>query len=252
MSTIDVGDITRLGITFTDLDDTPVDPDSVRLKVREPGATTTTTYTYGSSAELQKDSVGVYYADLEVTKAGRWIYRWEAIGGHDASETGEFVAQPDPFDDPAEAPGRFATVEDVRRRLGLASLTDDQTATVELLLDQATGLITDAVGQTDSWAAELTPVPTVVRGIAIEVARRGYLNPGGVTSRSEQLGQHQYSETYARPAAGAGGQLELTPTETLSVRRAIHGRITGGARGESLADMIADEFYDLVDEDTTT
>lgn len=56
-----------------------LDPDVVKLSVKTP-AGVVTTYTYGTDAEVVRDSVGNYHADLEATESGTWYYRWFATG----------------------------------------------------------------------------------------------------------------------------------------------------------------------------
>lgn len=72
------GSTVRITGTFLDQDDTDTDPTvSVVFKIRSPSGTETT-YTYGTDAELQRESTGDYTCDVRVTEGGRWLYRWEA------------------------------------------------------------------------------------------------------------------------------------------------------------------------------
>ena len=70
------GEVARLSLTVTDLDGLVADPGAVVLKVKQP-AGVVATYAYGSSAEVIKDAVGAYHADLVLSAAGMWAYRWE-------------------------------------------------------------------------------------------------------------------------------------------------------------------------------
>lgn len=91
-SKIHVGDLVKLTGTFTDPDnaDAPIDPTAVFLAFTSPSGTTTT-YTYGTDAELVKASTGVYTANVDGTEAGKWRYRWYSTGTAQASEPGSFI-----------------------------------------------------------------------------------------------------------------------------------------------------------------
>ena len=71
-----VGEVARLPLRVTDANGLPTDPASLRLKVKAPDGTVTTT-AYGAGPDLVKDAVGVYRLDLVLTQAGTWHYRWE-------------------------------------------------------------------------------------------------------------------------------------------------------------------------------
>lgn len=70
------GEVTRISVTVMDSAGAAADPGALRLKVKPP-AGAVTTYTFGSSAEIIKDAVGRYHADIQLTAAGVWAYRWE-------------------------------------------------------------------------------------------------------------------------------------------------------------------------------
>lgn len=78
-NTYDVGDLIRCSGAFTDADSAVLDPTAVLFKFKNP-AETTTTYTYGTDAELVKDSVGNYHVDIDTNAAGIWHYRFESTG----------------------------------------------------------------------------------------------------------------------------------------------------------------------------
>lgn len=111
----------------------------------------------------------------------------------------------------------FASRSDVQTRLG-RDLTDAEADQTDLLLELATGAIAEACNTTSA----LSPVPTMVRVLCIEVVTRVLLNPDGVKSGSESLGAYSHSATYAN-----GGGIELTDREERLARRAVHGRTTG-------------------------
>jgi hypothetical protein len=128
----------------------------------------------------------------------------------------------------------FATEADVVARRGTGALTDNEEAQVAVLLELATGAIAAAVDKTDDWAADLDPVPTMVRLMTVELVVRAMTNPQGLESVSEALGQYSNTQRF-RDAAGGGG-LELSTTEVLLLRRVVHGRNSGSARAESIVD----------------
>ena len=91
MLTCDVGDLVRLGVTFTDATGTAGDPTVVKLAYK-PVRGTVVTLTYGTDAALIKSATGVYYADVSVTAGGDWVYRWTGTGALQAATEGQFVA----------------------------------------------------------------------------------------------------------------------------------------------------------------
>lgn len=84
----DVGDLIECSGAFTDADGLPLDPDVVLFKVRTP-AGVSTTYTYGApDGVVVRDGPGLYHAEVSITAAGRWYYRWQGTGtGQSAGET---------------------------------------------------------------------------------------------------------------------------------------------------------------------
>jgi hypothetical protein len=70
------GEVARLSLAVTNIAGAAADPGALRLKVKSP-AGAVSTYTYGGGAEIVKDSVGNYHADIQLTTAGLWAWRWE-------------------------------------------------------------------------------------------------------------------------------------------------------------------------------
>lgn len=70
------GEVATLAISVTTLAGLAADPGALTLKI-EPPAASVTTYTYGTAAEIVRDGVGLYHADIPLTTPGRWYYRWE-------------------------------------------------------------------------------------------------------------------------------------------------------------------------------
>lgn len=88
-----VGDKVRVSAAFTDASETAADPGGVLCKVREPDGTITT-YTYGSDADLVKDSTGNYHVDFLTAQSGRHRYGFYGITSGQAVAESEFRVQP--------------------------------------------------------------------------------------------------------------------------------------------------------------
>lgn len=71
------GEVARLTLALTDIAGAAADPGALRLKVKPPSGVVAT-YTYGIAAEVVKDSQGNYHADIPLTTAGEWRWRWES------------------------------------------------------------------------------------------------------------------------------------------------------------------------------
>lgn len=132
----------------------------------------------------------------------------------------------------------WPTKTDIASRIGraLTSAEDDQ---AELLLDQAVSLVAGACDKDDDWADALDPIPTGLASIVIEATARAMAAPIGLRSRQETLGQHSYSESF--PDQLAQG-LQLTEAEELRARRIVFGSNSGGARAESIADDLSENY----------
>ena len=129
----------------------------------------------------------------------------------------------------------FATAEDVGIRLG-RDLDAAEQAMVEMVIEQVTGLIIEAVCRDDDWAADLAPVPSTLKLLCIEKALAVGSNPNGVASESEQLGAYQSSRTFRRSNGSA--DVFLTDAEERRVRRAVYGTNADSPRMGSIIDDI--------------
>lgn len=70
-----------------------IDPTTVKFDVKKPDGVTTA-YVYGTDAELVKDAVGQYHAELDLDQSGNWHYRMYSEGtGQTAAEDDLFVRQ---------------------------------------------------------------------------------------------------------------------------------------------------------------
>lgn len=73
------GDVVRLQATFTDINDTLIDPTMVHVRYQPPGGTTVEKM-YNTDEEVKRASLGVYYIDVPADEGGTWVYRWIATG----------------------------------------------------------------------------------------------------------------------------------------------------------------------------
>ena len=97
-------------------------------------------------------------------------------------------------------------------------LTTAEENQVTLLIELATAAIADAALKDDAWAAALTPVPDIIKGLTIELVGRALANSEGLTSQSEQIGSYQYMKSFNKEATTA---FALTGMERRIVRRTV-------------------------------
>ena len=90
---ITVGDVEQISVRFYDSDGQLADPGSVTLDVVTPLGTTTS-YTYGVSVALERQSRGWYTLDQTATMKGHWKYTWTATGGIVDTLLGSFDVDP--------------------------------------------------------------------------------------------------------------------------------------------------------------
>lgn len=92
MAVYDVGDKIRLTHTFTNLAGVVTDPTAVTFKMKKPDGTTTT-YVYGTDAELVKSATGIYYVDWTFTMADSHKYRFAGTGTVTTSDEGTILVR---------------------------------------------------------------------------------------------------------------------------------------------------------------
>ena len=95
-NTYDVGDEVRLSAAFEKPANTPADPGTIVFKVKDPSGNITT-YTYGSDAQLVKDSTGNYHVDVTIDEEGTWFYRFTGTGTVVAAGESFFYARESHF-----------------------------------------------------------------------------------------------------------------------------------------------------------
>ncbi len=113
----------------------------------------------------------------------------------------------------------LATSADVEKRL-CRELSEAEKESAEQTIETVTALIADALDQKVEWVEELDPVSPVLRALCVERAITVLANPTGISSESETLGTHTYSQTHRKPSEGGG--LELTGAEERLVKRAVY------------------------------
>lgn len=70
----------------------PMDPTIVKLIVREPGAASPTTYTFGQpGSPIVRDLAGLYSAFLILNDHGSWWFTWAGEGSTGPQAVGEGV-----------------------------------------------------------------------------------------------------------------------------------------------------------------
>ncbi len=104
MATYDQGDIIRLGNHSTLIDpDTGVaalafknaagvdtDPTGVTLTVRKTPSGAVTTYTFGGTPALTKETTGRYYVDVAIDQEGTWFWELAGTGTVQTARVGSF------------------------------------------------------------------------------------------------------------------------------------------------------------------
>ena len=70
-----VGDLVRVTANFTDIEGTLTDPSQINLGIKYPS--NDISYVTYSGGEIERDSIGVYYYDIDVDTPGVYkIYWW--------------------------------------------------------------------------------------------------------------------------------------------------------------------------------
>lgn len=88
-----VGQVVRIHAEILGDNGQPADPGTLALHTRVGGGEVTVR-TYGVDAELVRDGVGLYHADLPLEASGVLYYRWETDAPHAGAGEGKLsVAQ---------------------------------------------------------------------------------------------------------------------------------------------------------------
>lgn len=83
------GDLVRCSASFADSAGAATNPTAVLFQVKTP-AGTTTTYVYGTDAQLVRPSTGNYYVDVDASQVGTYHYRFYSTGTGQAADEGSF------------------------------------------------------------------------------------------------------------------------------------------------------------------
>lgn len=176
--TFNVGRVATLTYTLTVAD--VLTDATVTLTITAPDGTSTT-------PGPTHAGTGTYTADILITQAGTWTYRWAASGAATDVETGTFRA--------AVADPTSPTVEQLRAFLNLATIDETRGQLMLELAQQACEIY-------------VTPLPDTAKALVLTVAGRAYSNPQAVTA--ETIGPYSVQ----RPAAG----IYLTRSERATLR----------------------------------
>ena len=87
-NTYDIGDRVSCSVTFATVAGTSTDLTTVTVIVKGPSASTT--YVYGSGADVVKSDTGDYYIDQTIDAAGYWCTTWKGTGTLIAAEHSYF------------------------------------------------------------------------------------------------------------------------------------------------------------------
>ena len=96
INSYDQGTVVRMEGAFEDSDCTPIDPDYVQLSYERPDLVVTV-LVYGIDPQVIRASVGNYYADIFVSQAGTWRFRFLGEGGIGAANDEIFNVRGSPL-----------------------------------------------------------------------------------------------------------------------------------------------------------
>lgn len=91
-----VGDLIRIGGTFTTAAGVATDPGTVTVNYRHAFGTVVT-WVYGGAGSVIRSGAGVYYADISPGSAGHWYYRFAGTGTGQSAGEGEFAVRDSSF-----------------------------------------------------------------------------------------------------------------------------------------------------------
>lgn len=92
LDNIIIGEVVKFTVAIVNSSNVAADPSALRLKLKSPTGIVTT-YVFGIATELVKDSVGNYHADILITDAGSWTYRWESDTPNAGANEGYIVVK---------------------------------------------------------------------------------------------------------------------------------------------------------------
>lgn len=81
-----IGQVARFSVAITDAAGAAADPGGLVLKVKSP-AGSLATYAFGG-AEIVRDGLGAYHADIALAESGQYRWRWEASAPNVGADQG--------------------------------------------------------------------------------------------------------------------------------------------------------------------
>lgn len=93
----DKGDLVQVTASFSNrISGAPVDPATLVFKHKNPSGTLVTK-TYGTDADVVRQSQGNFFFNINANTVGTWKYRWESTGDYQAAAEGEFIVKASNF-----------------------------------------------------------------------------------------------------------------------------------------------------------
>ena len=96
MAEYDKGDLVVCSGSFKNSAGTLIDPTTVAFHYKLENGTSAS-YLYGTDAELVKDAVGIYHANLSAGSPGTWYFRFVSTGTGQAAEESSYYIKPGEF-----------------------------------------------------------------------------------------------------------------------------------------------------------
>ena len=94
---VDLGETIHVAALFEDSGGTARDPTTVKFSYRVEAIGTTSTFTYGVDAALEKTATGNYFYDISTSASGgRYLWRWFATGDYAGAAHGSFFVRNTP------------------------------------------------------------------------------------------------------------------------------------------------------------
>ena len=83
------GDVARLAVMITDLQNLPVDPGGISVKIKTPGGVVNA---YAYPGAVQKTTTGGYRYDVVLLEKGVYRWRWETDAPYQGAAQGSITA----------------------------------------------------------------------------------------------------------------------------------------------------------------
>jgi hypothetical protein len=86
------GEYARIELQVKTAAGAAADPGALRLKVKSPTGALSE-YVYGTAAEVVRDGLGAFHADILLDAPGYWYWRWETLAPNAGATEGGLVVQ---------------------------------------------------------------------------------------------------------------------------------------------------------------